>query len=69
MDNQLLAGLLVIVFGTLGAGCASTPPAPPQIVKVPVYVPCVAGVPIVKLEFEFGNLGRAARETLINSLS
>lgn len=43
------------------ASCASAPPAP-QIVKVPVYVPCVTGAPIVKPEFEFGKLGPAASD-------
>ena len=58
----MLAGLLVFIFGTLGAGCASAPPAPPQIVEKPVYVPCVTGAPIVRPEFEFSKLGAAASD-------
>ena len=47
---------------SLLAGCASAPPAPPQIVEKPVYVTCVTGAPIVRPEFEFSKLGPAASD-------
>lgn len=37
---------LCVLFAALLAGCASMqPPAPPVVVKVPYYVPCVKEVP------------------------
>lgn len=58
---RFVAAPAFLVCSCMLTGCASAPPAP-QIVKVPVYVPCVTGAPIVRPDFEFGKLNPAASD-------
>ncbi len=50
-----------VISGLLLVGCATAPPAS-QIVRVPVYVPCVTGAPLPAPVFEFGKLSATASD-------